>query len=141
LWAPSSGVIFDPGSGVALNFNLASNINRGFENNVGVIHASDSSLGNIGQFVAGQVGFAGIRLGANEYGWVRLRFTNDQTGHVETLTAIDWAINTNGGILAGQTSNQSESSSTPEPNSGAMALLAAGSAGVLAWRRRHHARG
>jgi hypothetical protein len=138
LLASSSGVVFDdPSSAIALNFNLASNINRGLEDRLGIFHGSDTSVGNIGHFVPGQPGFAGIRLGANQYGWIRLSLSNDSSGHVQSMTAIDWAINTDGGILAGQTSN--ESSPTPEPNSGAMALLAAGSAGVLAWRRRQNA--
>jgi hypothetical protein len=144
LFAPSSGVVFDTassllplGEGAGMrNFNLGDNI--GGQDGRGVLRASTAGQGvRDDHFVAGQAGFGGIRLGANEYGWVRLRLTNDQAGHVQSMTAIDWAINTNGGILAGQTSN--ESSPTPEPNSGAMALLAAGSAGVLAWRRRLNA--
>lgn len=65
-------------------------------------------------------------------GWILVDFPGD---------IVSWAYNENAGesILAGQTSNDSIPNSTPEPSSAAMALLAAGAAGVLAWRRRRAA--
>ncbi len=73
-----------------------------------------------------------------EYGWVRVAVadgpTRDVAGIPVTLTIIDWAYNTNGPILAGQTA-----AAVPEPATLPMMLLAAGAAGVLAWKRRRKA--
>jgi MYXO-CTERM domain-containing protein len=86
---------------------------------------------------ASNTGFAGIRFtegGQPHYGWIRLKFS-EQAGFPDSITAIDWAYNDVAGapIRAGQTS------SVPEPGGKALALLAAGSVGLLAWRRRKHA--
>ncbi|MCU1235913.1 MAG: hypothetical protein JWP63_3880 [Candidatus Solibacter sp.] len=89
-----------------------------------------------GQFLNSATGFAGIRFnqGGNPYyGWIRLHATIGP-GNAVTTTAIDWAYND----VTGQSIKAGEGvpSAAPEPSTISMALLAAGSAGVLAWRKR-----
>jgi MYXO-CTERM domain-containing protein len=90
-----------------------------------------------GQFLNSSVGFAGIEFnlgGVTHYGWIRLHVDIGPGNNSVTATAIDWAYND----VAGQAIHAGEgtTSPTPEPSTASMALLAAGSAGVLAWRRR-----
>jgi hypothetical protein len=98
-----------------------------------------SAFGNpsppAGLWEAGQSGFAGIRLntahGQTDYGWIRLEWLADSHGDPVTLKD-DWAYDDSGApIVAGA------GAAIPEPSSLALSLLAAGSAGVLAWRKRH----
>jgi hypothetical protein len=89
-----------------------------------------------GQFLNSSTGFAGIKFnqgGNTLYGWIRLH-VNIGPQNAVSVTAIDWAYNdvTGQSIVAGQ----GIPTAAPEPSTAAMALLAAGSAGVLAWRRR-----
>ena len=52
-------------------------------------------------------------------------------GFPNQLQILGWALDTDGSaIQAGQTT------ATPEPGTFGLALLAAGAAGVLAWRKR-----
>jgi hypothetical protein len=51
-----------------------------------------------------------------------------------SVEVVDWAYNTDGPILAGQTSGPAP---VPEPGATPIMLLAAGASGVLAWKRRH----
>ncbi len=91
---------------------------------------------------AAKTGFAGFFFqstgtagaGHVDYGWVRLVFTVGVNGAANSITAIDWAYDAAGDpIQAGE----GTTAATPEPSTGALALLASGSAGVLAlWRRR-----
>jgi hypothetical protein len=86
-------------------------------------------------------GFAGVKFtegGQPHYGWVRLEYSAWPDGSPVSITAIDWAYNDVAGapIRAGQTSDESGSSLVPEPSGKALALLAAGAMGVLAWRKR-----
>jgi hypothetical protein len=92
-----------------------------------------------GPFKPSQTGFVGFGIhttaGGNDYyGWVRLEFMDSSRGPDE-IEAIDYAVNDVAGapIDAGEGAT---SSSAPEPSTAAMALLAAGAAGVLALRRR-----
>ena len=76
---------------------------------------------------------------AGDNGWIRIEVFNGPNGLADEIEAIDWAYNSvaGGPITPGQESGGGGGgSSTPEPSTAAMALLAAGSAGVLAWRRR-----
>jgi hypothetical protein len=85
-------------------------------------------------------GFAGVKFqtgGQTHFGWIRLEWqdtNNVPINFPNKLTAIDWAYNDVAGapIFAGEGLPQA----VPEPSTMALALLAAGSAGVLAWRRR-----
>ena len=80
----------------------------------------------------GQPGFAAFRIqtspGNYDYGWLQLSVTGNAEGP-DSITLIDYAYNdvANASIEAGE---------TPEPSTKALMLLAAGFAGVLAWRRR-----
>jgi MYXO-CTERM domain-containing protein len=89
-----------------------------------------------GGWTASMPGFGGFEIStANhkvEYGWVRLAFIEGQGGLPVGIEALDWAYDPSGApVIAGQTS-----SPTPEPGTGALALLAAGAVGVSALRRR-----
>jgi hypothetical protein len=76
-------------------------------------------------------GFAGFRTPSGNFGWVRLLWSSS-AGFPNSITAIDWAVEDSGApIRAGQTI-----SSVPEPGTMSMSLLAAGAAGILAWRKR-----
>src|SRR5215471_4551157 len=86
-----------------------------------------------GQFLNSSTGFVGIKFlqgGNTHFGWIRLHSSIGPSNAV-TLKAIDWAYNdvAGAGIAAGE-------GIAPEPSTISMALLAAGSAGVLAWRKR-----
>lgn len=105
-----------------------------------------------GHFAAGATGIAGIQLGNGNYGWIRLKVEDlglnqplsdqlgalgspplgDSTGFPDKITVIDWAVETSGGaIVAG---DMGAPAAVPEPS--ALALLAAGAAGLARLRRR-----
>jgi hypothetical protein len=66
-----------------------------------------------------------------EYGWIRLSYELGANGLVNDVEIVDYAYAALGvQVTAGETS------ATPEPSTMAMALLAAGAAGVVALRRR-----
>jgi PEP-CTERM motif len=100
-----------------------------------------------GNWKQSRTGFAGVRfsVGASkgktnfDYGWVRLEWKDpNKTGYPTILTAIDWAYDNvaNQPITSG---DEGLVASVPEPSSLALALLAAGVAGVLAWRQHRSA--
>jgi PEP-CTERM motif len=100
------------------------------------------STGHRGKVVPGlrTGGFLGIefngKTGPREYGWIRVAVGKTSFGGIlppDGIEVIDWAYNTDGPILAGQTSGPSP---VPEPGAMPVMLLAAGAAGVLAWKRR-----
>jgi hypothetical protein len=71
-----------------------------------------------------------------DYGWIRLQYGIGKSGLINSLTAVDWAYDDSGAaIIAGDTGL----SSTPEPSTMALSLLAAGAAGVGALRKRRAA--
>jgi hypothetical protein len=101
-----------------------------------------SATGGIG-WPAGQIGFAGFSFKTDpgnqnsqtDYGWIRLEYTLGSNGTIASAEAIDWAYRNNGGaIQAGQ--EEPGGSTTPEPSTGALALLATGAAFVAFLRRR-----
>jgi hypothetical protein len=119
---------FKAGQAIALDHGSQSGSLRGKET------VNGSPDGSGGSFAFGKTGFAGFQLPASKgggLGWIRFEVFDRNGDHFpDELQAIDWAYNTaGGGINAGQTSD-----SVPEPT--ALGLLAIGSAGVLAWRRR-----
>jgi hypothetical protein len=66
-----------------------------------------------------------------EYGWIRLNYDLGANGLVNSVEIVDYAYASLGvPITAGETSV------APEPSTMAMAVLAAGAAGVVALRRR-----
>ena len=86
-----------------------------------------------GSWAENQSGFAGVRFNggtATQFGWIRLKWNSNGGGMPDSITAIDWAYNSvaNQSIFAG---------AVPEPAAAAVvaAALAAGWAGVVAWRR------
>ena len=90
--------------------------------------------GGFGNFSPSNTGFAGVRLNdplGTHFGWIRLHVNSGTS-----MTVIDWAYND----VAGAPINAGDQSTTavPEPSTMTMVLLGAGSAGVLAWRRRRN---
>jgi PEP-CTERM motif len=82
-------------------------------------------------------GFAGFVFSTaghqKDFGWVRLQYTVGANTLIDSLTVIDWGYQNNGtGITAGE---GTPPPAIPEPSTAALALLAAGAAGVTALRR------
>lgn len=125
----------------AVNDAIGSGANFALQPIVKVAHVFD----NIGHFPENQgFGFAGLELTIASnvyYGWAKLSLDTVGAGTPSGLTAIEWAYNDVAGqsILAGDTGSEQGGGDAPEPSTAALALLAAGSAGVLAWRRRRNA--
>lgn len=92
----------------------------------------------LGTWSIAHTGFAGFRFTTSgshqtDYGWVRLDYTEGTNGLANSITAVDWAYDTSGApITAGDVG-------APEPSTTALAILAAGAAGVAALRRRRNA--
>lgn len=100
--------------------------------------------GGHGAFRPGRSGFAGFETSGGDLGWLRLEvFASDWDRMFRyrqfpvAIEAIDWAYNNVPGapIRAGE----GAPTSTPEPGSIALALLAMGASGLLAWRKRWEA--
>jgi len=108
-----------------------------------------TSGANSGKFAMGVTGVIGIQLGDGNYGWIRLLIEDlgpnqpykhyDDTllqpgpylsgkGYADKVTVIDWAYDDSGGQIH-----------VPVP--APLALLAAGAAGLAAFRRRKSQRG
>jgi hypothetical protein len=91
-----------------------------------------------GSWTGSKEGFVGVELrpflAASKvyFGWIGIRVENDSHGVPIGVTVIDWAYNT----VAGQGLYAGTLTAVPEPNTMVLALLATGSAGVLAWRKR-----
>lgn len=118
---------------LASSFNFSSVSAGSFSPNVGTLRSATDAGQSRGQWpsVVTTSGFAGVAFidtqGHSHLGWIRLAIQNDAAGLPVQLTAVDWAWQTVEGspIHVG---------SVPEPSS--LALLAAGAAGVAAFRRR-----
>jgi hypothetical protein len=131
------------------NFLTASSVllRRRFNRaNRGVGSVNNSSAGN---FAPGATGIVGVQLRSGDYGWIRLRvddlglnqpFSTILAGaggaignglnYPDKITVIDWAYEDSGAAI--------HAGAVPEPSS--LALLAAGAAGVSAFRRRKAAK-
>ncbi len=128
---PSNGAAnFQPGSAIGGN-----NSGRSGALRRATIYAGNKNI--YGDFATGQSGFVGFRftIGVNGggAGWLRLKVEADTQGIPNGVQVIDWAYNDAGG---GITAGQGIGSAVPEPSSKALALLALGAGGVLAWRKR-----
>jgi len=125
---PKSSLI---GAGASFQTHALLGINQ-TGNNVGHFNSHNGGAGTISGFVGLQ-----ITNGANTYyGWVELAVK--QQAEIDQVTALGWAYDDVAGesIEAGA---GGPAAPTPEPASVGLALLALGSAGVLAWRRRKNA--
>jgi PEP-CTERM motif len=79
--------------------------------------------------------FLGVEFfegGLAHFGWIELQVLRAHFAYDINVTS--WAYN----ITAGAAIDAGQTSSIPEPGSLSLTLLAAGSAGVLAWRRRRN---
>jgi hypothetical protein len=92
-----------------------------------------------GNLASGKTGFAGFLLQNSssqlDFGWLRIKVSDPTSvGYVTEIQALDWAYNDTAfaPITAGE-------GAVPEPGTAALALLATGAAGLLAWRRRRRA--
>jgi hypothetical protein len=131
------------GASSARNFALGSPIQGSADPGAKIVKALFS--GNLyGNFVSGQVGFAGLSfhtaLGNTDYGWIKLKFTG-KGGAPFSLQALAFGLDTNPGqtpgtLAAGQVNSDS---ATPEPGTMTLASLAAGAACVIALKRRRKA--
>jgi hypothetical protein len=131
----------DSNSQYAKNFGFGANISSA----AGIMAASGPRIvkaffsgSDFGEFVSGQPGYLGfaVDLGSGNfnYGWLKLEFVKDpQTQMPQILEALGFGIETtpNQAIAAGATAPP-----VPEPGTMALAILAAGAAGVTALRRR-----
>lgn len=109
--------------------------------------SSPGTSGSVGQFAPSQTGFAGVKLHLNDgdhFGWIRIHVGADTDGFPNLITVKDWAFDCTPGeaIKAGDGTSSSASctpgsgGSVPEPSS--LALLAAGAAGLMAFRKRRN---
>jgi hypothetical protein len=65
-----------------------------------------------------------------DYGWVRLSYALGTNGLPNSVTAVDWAYDPTGAPVS------TGEGAAPEPSTMALAILAAGAAGVAVLRRR-----
>ena len=94
--------------------------------------------GLIGNFPTGTA-FLGFRFvdagGQTDFGWMRITFNSStfvNNANASAATIVDWGWdNTGAAILAG---------AVPEPSSVALACLAGGAVGLMAWRRSRQSR-
>jgi hypothetical protein len=86
----------------------------------------------------GQIGFAGfdfgVSPGVNDYGWIELEYLEGSDGLADEIEVLGVAYDNTGSVI-----KAGELPGTPEPSTGALALLAAGAAGIEALRRRRKA--
>jgi hypothetical protein len=103
-----------------------------------------SSLGHWGPGVVDA--FMGVKLVSGtekgDLGWIEVKVTPDSQGYPDEIQVLGWAYNdvSGGPINAGQTTDSSVPSATPEPGMAALSLLASGAAGLLALRRTRQAK-
>jgi hypothetical protein len=110
---------------------------RGFQPAGGLLDFFNGGIHD-GYWSRGGAGYAAIRLPNGDLGWIKIA-VGTEFGYPTSAAILSWAYNDVPGasILTGETANTT--ASTPEPNSLALALLATGAAGVLAFRRRRKA--
>ncbi len=110
-----------------------------------VTHAASSRIGPtrkpftsfFGVEMISRTSKGAIIPGSEKLGWIRVGF--NQNTIPATITIYGWAYNTDGPINAGETAPGvyvGPIGAVPEPSTLPIMLLAAGAAGVLAWKRR-----
>ena len=100
---------------------------------------TSSNVRHVYGWAANATGLADFRFSTanhtTDYGWIRLSYTLGTNGLANGITATDWAYDPTGAPVA---AGEGAPSATPEPSTTALAILAAGAAGVAALRRRRH---
>lgn len=120
----------------AVNFAEGANIGASAVFHTSALLQINRVGNNVGNFNSALGQFAGLQIldGPNTYyGWVQLQVTNN--GNPTSINAVNWAYND----VSGESIAAGEGAGVPEPGTAALSLLAFGSAGVLAWRRRRNA--
>ncbi|MBV9656514.1 MAG: PEP-CTERM sorting domain-containing protein [Verrucomicrobia bacterium] len=131
------------GGGNALNFAKGHSVSGKHPFRFGTlatdvrIDGNPNSFG--GNFGLNKVGYLGLSRANGGKGWIQVEILDQNgDGRPDEVKLLNYAYNTaaNGPILAGG----GLPASVPEPSSKALALLALGAGGVLAWRkaRREH---
>jgi hypothetical protein len=137
----ASGVVISSGAG---NFGTAPKIQH-----------FTAHFGSKGNFAPPATGFVGVsfntvhKKGHKKFGWIRLQVSDNGLGdgRPHEVTAVDWAYEDAPGrpIQAGDTGENEDNDpsiedvATQESSTGALGLLAAGSLGILTWRKRRQA--
>ena len=81
--------------------------------------SSEAHLGNgVGQFVAGNEGYLGFRMGASNYGWMRVVLTNNTGGAM----IKEWAYENSGAAIGVANVKHSGSSVTMDSSTGAFTI-------------------
>lgn len=135
-----TGASFFTSGGYAQKFAQSSLIGpTGGDVNNAVLHdrsvtayGNDNTYGYFSRNDSGLVGIRFQRSGQSHYGWVRVKLADtNNNGFVNQLTVVEWAYENdpNTALLAGVVP-------VPEPGTLSLSLLAMGSAGVIALRRR-----
>ncbi len=81
------------------------------------------------EFKTAGVGFLGVKFNTDQYGWIRVNMNGPDNNR---FTIVDYAY-----ADKGESINVGQTTAVPEPSS--LSLLALGSIGILAWRRRRAA--
>lgn len=128
---------FDANGSFAKNFAAGATIAGSKLSSVAMLKSN--FYGNLGNFGFGSPGYVGFENQNGDYGWLKV-IVNDLNSdqYPDQVEVISYALNTTPGasITAGETSGPS---STPEPGTAAMLLLASGAAGIVALRRARRA--
>jgi MYXO-CTERM domain-containing protein len=118
-----------------LLLNAPIGASRNFPGGGGTFLNKHTSSGPLKGFFGGQkTGFVGFSY-AGLYGWIEVMVSDaGSPGYTNELKAIAYAYNS----VAGATINAGQGipTSTPEPDTAALGLLASGAAGLAIWRRR-----
>jgi hypothetical protein len=117
----SAAVNFGKGQAIGGNYLLA-----GLETLAG---REGNEVPEDGLFTGGRIGYAGFQLGNGDLGWLQIQVPTNNA-YPDELKILGYAYND----ASGAPINAGQGASVPEPS--ALGLLALGSAGVLAWRRR-----
>lgn len=133
----TAGGLTSAGGRAAKDFvmNAAIGASQNFPGGGGTFLEKHTSSGPLkGAFGGQKTGFVGFEYDG-VYGWIEVMLSDaGSPGYANEFKAIAYAYNT----VAGATidAGQGIPTSTPEPDTAALGLLAAGAAGLAVWRRR-----